>query len=634
MIMFLTVICKYGTITWNTKKKLFGEVNVMMVRKRSSVCLFCFIFLIAFLLTSCIYSPEENFDATITETPDIAQVPDDVNIQEPIPAPSEAVDNIVTVHNARELLANMVSGRHILLVPGGDYDLASISLASCIFYGLENVTLEGMGDTPVTVQTKNMDSVVMSFSNCRNIKLINLELSHTPPVSPNVNCRGKVLVFESDSTDITIKNCILSGCGIIGLYAYNSGYLLCEDTIIRDCSMSILDLNRATRFTFIRCTFEGDNARVINLKESRDILFKECLFTSEYWLPYVQVGDWRPFENEDHDLYAKTINMDQPEQGILIKNSLMARYEYADLCRQLRDSLSSLLLTYPFEIEISLEETLGGTTIFIKTTGALQNIQEEYQLLFDNIMQSMETLELRDVRLHFEMEPIFAAYPNIDALLKRYRNGENVSFWETDSIYFGNLDAGLIDPESNQYLSIQQACNHLLRKVPLPVSTSNYEPYISISDVVTGEPSLIYTEGHLLYYFKDFSYGVDEFFGFDGFCIDAKSGTLHKIHDGKYVEVSSADKKLISEIVNYLENNGAVIAPNDRLQVQVYDDEIVSVDFGAKVYFELKMTKTPEGSVFKPYRKEAPMDENPSKNNTERSNSVDNPCPLCDELSD
>jgi outer membrane protein assembly factor BamB len=597
----------------------------MVNQQRSAIILFCFVFLIAFLASSCIYnavSSEEPVEAAVTEIPTITEAPDTIEKTEPtpLPTPTEPAGNIVTVYNARQLLSNMVSNRHIRLVPGGDYDLASISLASSIFYGLDNLTLEGVGEIPVAVHTKNMESVVMSFSNCSNITFINLDLSHTAPVSPNNNCKGKVLAFYDNTADITIKNCILSGCGITGLYATNTTNLYCEDTIIRDCSMSIMDIDRLRSATFTRCTFKADNSQVIKLSQCRDTLFSDCLFTGEYWLPSVRIGDWSPYEEANRNLYAKTINMEKTEQGILIEKSVLARDDYADLCRQFKDNLSSCLPAYPFDIDISWEETLGSAALCMKTPVTFKNIQEEYQLCFDNIMLSMKDLPLPEAELFLEIGPIYAGYPNFNNLLERARNGEKISFWETDFINLGDLDAGLINPENNKYLSTQQACENLLQQLPLPVSTNDDEPFVNIADVVTGKTTLIYDDGRLFYLFKDFSYGAEENIGYDGFCIDAATGTLNKFHDEGYVEVSSADKVLIADIIGYLEKSGAVIAPNDWIKVQIYDNDVASVYFGARLYFQLKMTKTSEGTVFEPYKMKSQSEGDISSDIAELSN--------------
>lgn len=109
---------------------------------------------------------------------------------------------------------------------------------------------------------------------------------------------------------------------------------------------------------------------------------------------------------------------------------------------------------YPFDIHLSWEKTLGGAALYMKTPVNFKNIQQEYQLCFDTMMLSMKDLTLPEVELFLEIGSIYARYPNFVKMLERSRKGEKISFWETDFIYFGDLDAGFINPENNKYLSI------------------------------------------------------------------------------------------------------------------------------------------------------------------------------------
>ncbi len=115
-----------------------------------------------------------------------------------------------------------------------------------VIQNVENLTIRGGTGK---IKGHNLTAVpryadVLQFKACKNITLKDFTAGHT--IEPG-SCAGNVLEFK-DSDSITIENCGLFGCGVIGVKAE-----YCSDIQVRGCDI-------------YECSFQG-----IQIRESRKI---------------------------------------------------------------------------------------------------------------------------------------------------------------------------------------------------------------------------------------------------------------------------------------------------------------------------------------------------------------------------
>ena len=97
---------------------------------------------------------------------------------------------------------------------------------------------------------------VFCFSHCDGLTLANFSAGHTD----TGDCSGNVVTLES-CADVTIHNCDLYGCGVLGIYADCIENLTVTDSQIRDCSANAMQI------------FDADG----------DIIFRDCSFFGNDW---------------------------------------------------------------------------------------------------------------------------------------------------------------------------------------------------------------------------------------------------------------------------------------------------------------------------------------------------------------
>ena len=206
------------------------------------------------------------------------------------------------VKDAAELLAAIGSNRTIILDQGPQYNLSKVlgtaqinrmitsagsklSVDDC-FDGLElhisqveNLTIRGAGDKPVRLVVEPRYAYVLTFLNCKNITLENLEIGHTPEQG---YCTGGVLQIK-DSENITVQNCRLFGCGTEGATIANSKYVYFGNTDIYECTYQIFTIEESARIQFDKCRFyDNQEFSLINVIECIDIILTDCLIYDNY----------------------------------------------------------------------------------------------------------------------------------------------------------------------------------------------------------------------------------------------------------------------------------------------------------------------------------------------------------------
>ena len=148
---------------------------------------------------------------------------------------------VVTVSSAQELI-NAIASDTKIIIEEGNY-VANAGWIGNVNYGMrtgirieniENLTIEAKGNVEIKLDIGYCP--VFEVENSNNISFIGLSLGHDVPQG---SCEGEGDVISAfDSQNITIDNCDLWGCGIVGIWTQGSGNINVTNTTIRDCENS------------------------------------------------------------------------------------------------------------------------------------------------------------------------------------------------------------------------------------------------------------------------------------------------------------------------------------------------------------------------------------------------------------
>lgn len=184
-----------------------------------------------------------------------------------------AGQTIVYAATPEELKAALQSNTMIVL-EGKDYTFE---------YGLdvqnlENMTIHGAEGTRI-MTTSEADDII-NFTECKGMLLRNLVMGHDVPVESECT-EGVVFAYTSE---VTLFNCDIFGCGLLGIEAGEST-VTAKNTTIRDCSYGLLNLYNSGA-VFENCTFSGsgneyaETAITVYISEKNaEVLFSGCSFT-------------------------------------------------------------------------------------------------------------------------------------------------------------------------------------------------------------------------------------------------------------------------------------------------------------------------------------------------------------------
>ncbi|MGH4123507.1 MAG: right-handed parallel beta-helix repeat-containing protein [Clostridium sp.] len=142
-------------------------------------------------------------------------------------------------------------------------------------YGVNNLTIEGQGDEYVQIVAEPRDSYIFQFNNSDNITLKNLKIGHTIKDEAFICNAGVIKVINSQN--FNVSNCLLYGCGTIGIYAYDVDNLNFDNSIIEKCTMGIMDVDSSTNINFTNSKLrKSKEYTMICLNESQSIKFSNC----------------------------------------------------------------------------------------------------------------------------------------------------------------------------------------------------------------------------------------------------------------------------------------------------------------------------------------------------------------------
>lgn len=144
-----------------------------------------------------------------------------------------------------------------------------------VLENMKNLKLVGFDEKNVRLVTPIPDVPVITFKNCDNVTLENLELGHAPEKA--TFCDGHVVSFIN-TKNVTVDKCFLFGSGFLGISATNVEKMLCTNTTIRGCSGRILTVSESVDIQFKDCVFTdnvGTN-EMISFTNSKKVTMENC----------------------------------------------------------------------------------------------------------------------------------------------------------------------------------------------------------------------------------------------------------------------------------------------------------------------------------------------------------------------
>lgn len=260
---------------------------------------------------------------------------------EPAPETSSALAgfndlNTVNVSTVDELLAALRPGIHVVLAPG-TYDLSTASdygqESDSEYYhweevfdgyelALENVThmaiTASAGDPATTVISAGPRYAdVLAFTDCTDITLAGFTAGHTVEQGA---CMGGVIHLMG-SEAVSIDNCALYGCGVLGVEAENCRNILVSATDIYECSNGAVWLTSCQNVQFDRCSFRD----CYNRYGEKAPAFQLFRFTSCYG---VAITDGHVFGNYAENLMQVDYSQEVYLLGTLFEDNTAMREEY------------------------------------------------------------------------------------------------------------------------------------------------------------------------------------------------------------------------------------------------------------------------------------------------------------------
>lgn len=158
-----------------------------------------------------------------------------------------ANENVVQVSTIDELIAAIASDTKIVMSAGeyvvpsewvtsewGDYEIGK----SIVIDGINNLEIVGTGVTKVALDVGYLP--VFEVLNSSNITFTGLTIGHNVP---EYGCEGEgdcISLFNS--SNITINNCDLYGCGVMAIYGAEVSDIYVNDSILRDCMINAISI--------------------------------------------------------------------------------------------------------------------------------------------------------------------------------------------------------------------------------------------------------------------------------------------------------------------------------------------------------------------------------------------------------
>ncbi len=138
---------------------------------------------------------------------------------------------------------------------------------------VSNLIIAGANNEPTKVLSEEGYSNVIAFDNSNKIALVNLSIGHT---DPSDECGAAVLSFYT-CKDVFIKDCDLFGSGSMGFVLGEVTNFEFNNSIIRDCSVGILNADASSNLTFEESEFRNNEGYdQISFYDTDNVTFTNC----------------------------------------------------------------------------------------------------------------------------------------------------------------------------------------------------------------------------------------------------------------------------------------------------------------------------------------------------------------------
>ncbi|MCL2727159.1 MAG: right-handed parallel beta-helix repeat-containing protein [Bacteroidales bacterium] len=179
--------------------------------------------------------------------------------------------------NSADAFVNAIGSDRVIILKGAPIHLEDLFTTEFEIFGVNNLKIIGLGDTPVNIFTLDDYGNVIVFKDCSNITIENIDAGHWPDKG---SCSGGVFRI-TDSKNFTINNTIMFGSGTEGIMAENVTNLICNNSIIRGCTYSIMTISTCSDFEFNDCDFINNKGwDLVNIWYSSNVTFKNCTFSN------------------------------------------------------------------------------------------------------------------------------------------------------------------------------------------------------------------------------------------------------------------------------------------------------------------------------------------------------------------
>jgi len=149
-----------------------------------------------------------------------------------------------------------------------------------IVAGVYNLEIIGQGSAPIKIITSDVESEVVNFENCKNIKISNINAGHGP--KKGIECEGGVFYFKN-CQNITIENSIMYGSGSCGITTRDVKGLKCINSIIRGCTHEAVSLYNTTEIEFDKCEFsDNDFYDLFRIYNCINVSINECIIENNH----------------------------------------------------------------------------------------------------------------------------------------------------------------------------------------------------------------------------------------------------------------------------------------------------------------------------------------------------------------
>jgi len=140
---------------------------------------------------------------------------------------------------------------------------------SLIITDVDNLVIRSSSDDvkSCTISAVPRYAHVLSFRRCSNVSLTGFTAGHT--IEPGY-CMGGVLFFR-DCDNMTVDNCGLYGCGILGVQAELSGGITVKDCDIYECSYGGIQMSEVAGVVIENCTFRDLGGDSMSFYDCKDV---------------------------------------------------------------------------------------------------------------------------------------------------------------------------------------------------------------------------------------------------------------------------------------------------------------------------------------------------------------------------